>query len=805
MESSASDMKSAIFYDEKMTSLITSYNNQNSAYEELSKEKCGVSVNVRNGQKIKAKTCNFNDIGTIYIVDFERIYSIKFKVVEKPYESIVNFDNSNYKLNFQIKDSYGNQLNSTSQIANIKIGFPDSDLEKEINIGDTDIINLPFVKEQQTMSVLVTYTVPKIDNGTYSYTETHSIEVLTETLDMASFSEVSTNKRIILKNTPNENKTIKIGGSIETIIIDSVTSNNIYIDISGTDSVTIIMKNTNLTADTNLNVIKSNGSKTIFYLIEENRINGKITDDKYLVHVNELMFQGNGTLSIIGQAGDHGNNGNSSSINGSNGQKGTNAVFCNSDVLIPKEVNIKGGDGGNGGHGFNQTSTDGNNGGKGGNGGNAGIGISIKSGYSGYAGRGGDGGKGGDGYSGSSARIETEIYGYNGITHNGYSASQGSVGGKGGDAGANGKGNSIDPIYSNPKGGNGGNGGHGGSGSLQKVWENGSTPPPSIVIPFTRILAFPPAIGGAGGNGGISVDGIGGKGGNGGNGGHVCNGIDDNADYWRGYNGAIGGNGGSGGNGNIKGANGYTGTTGNNGAAGKEPSCVTQGTLITLADGTQVAVEDLTGNEMLLVWNLKTGSFDTAPILFIDSDPQQVYEVINLYFSDGTSVKVISEHAFWNIDLNKYFYLRNDAAQYIGHWFNKQTVDANGNMTWKAVQLTNVVVANEITTAWSPVTAEHLCYYVNGMLSMPGGTTGLINIFEVNAETMKYDQDAMLADIEEFGLFTYEEFAELIPVPQEIFDAFDAQYFKVAIGKGLINMEDIVNLIETYAEFLIAI
>ena len=68
-------------------------------------------------------------------------------------------------------------------------------------------------------------------------------------------------------------------------------------------------------------------------------------------------------------------------------------------------------------------------------------------------------------------------------------------------------------------------------------------------------------------------------------------------------------------------------------------------------------VETLTGNEMLLVWNLHTGSFDTAPILSIDSDEAREYQIINLYFSDGTHVKVISEHGFWDFDLNRYVYL----------------------------------------------------------------------------------------------------------------------------------------------------
>ncbi len=235
---------------------------------------------------------------------------------------------------------------------------------------------------------------------------------------------------------------------------------------------------------------------------------------------------------------------------------------------------------------------------------------------------------------------------------------------------------------------------------------------------------------------------------------------------------------------------------------GGSGGCVASGTLITLADGRQVPVESLTGDEMLLVWNLHTGTFDIAPILFIDSDPTQQYEVINVYFSDGTSVKVITEHGFWDATLNQYVYLDENASQYIGHWFNKQTVGTNGQLTWTTVQLVKVDVCEEYTTAWSPVTYSHLCYYVNGMLSMPGGINGLFNIFEVDAETMQYDVAAMERDIAKYGLFTYEEFAQKLPVSQEVFDAFNAQYFKVAIGKGLVTEERLAQLVERYAEQL---
>lgn len=233
----------------------------------------------------------------------------------------------------------------------------------------------------------------------------------------------------------------------------------------------------------------------------------------------------------------------------------------------------------------------------------------------------------------------------------------------------------------------------------------------------------------------------------------------------------------------------------------KDPKCVAEGTLITLADGSQKAVETLTGNEMLLVWNLYTGRFEAAPILFIDKDAAALYKIINLYFSDGTHVKVIDEHAFWDFDLNRYVFLRSDAGEYIGHWFNKQVIDGNGGFSWTKVQLVSVVLTEEYTTTWSPVTFSHLCIYVNGMLSMPGGVTGLINIFEVESETMLINQAAFLSDIQMYGLFTYEEFAEIFAIPEIIFEAFNGQYLKVSIGKGLIDFETLGVLIERYAEF----
>ena len=226
-------------------------------------------------------------------------------------------------------------------------------------------------------------------------------------------------------------------------------------------------------------------------------------------------------------------------------------------------------------------------------------------------------------------------------------------------------------------------------------------------------------------------------------------------------------------------------------------NCLAPDTLVTLADGTQVRVDSLKGDELLLVWNMETGKFDFAPIMFIDSEAEAEFEVIKLYFSDGTVVKVVGEHGFWDYDLNKYVYLDANAADYIGHTFAKQ----NGDELEK-VQLVDVVIETELTTAWSPVTAGHLCYFVNGMLSMPGGVGGLFNIFEVDPETMTYDYEQLEKDIETYGLFTYEELNAICPLSEDMFNAAGGAYLKISIGKGNLTIDELIYMINRYSKYI---
>ena len=230
---------------------------------------------------------------------------------------------------------------------------------------------------------------------------------------------------------------------------------------------------------------------------------------------------------------------------------------------------------------------------------------------------------------------------------------------------------------------------------------------------------------------------------------------------------------------------------------GSGGTCLAEGTKVRLKNGSEVSVEDLTSTDELLIWNFETGSFDYAPILFIDFDETQLYEVINLHFSNDSIVKVVGEHGFFDINLNKYVYLDKNAHNYIGHYFAAN--DEQDSL--EQVRLDSVSITYEQVKVYSPITSKHYCYFVEDMLSVPGGMQGLLNIFEV--QDFKYDENLKMKDISEYELYSYEEFISNVAyVSKDIFENFNGKYLKIAIGKSLISIEELRELIAEYSDLL---
>ena len=233
------------------------------------------------------------------------------------------------------------------------------------------------------------------------------------------------------------------------------------------------------------------------------------------------------------------------------------------------------------------------------------------------------------------------------------------------------------------------------------------------------------------------------------------------------------------------------GTLNDNKSEGNTGNCLVEGTQILLGDGTYTNVENIKAGDEVAIINHETGELDVAPITFNDFEPLDTYDVVKLNFSNGEEIELVYEHGFFDLDRNEYVYIReNNYQDYIGHRFYTNTEKGYATLLSGSVE-------KQYTRLYSPVSYFHCNYFTGSLLSMPGGITGLFNIFDIEDNSLKYDQVKKQADIEEFGLFTYEDFKDY--ATEEMFSAFPTKYFKVAIGKGLITMEHIMYLIERYA------
>ena len=230
--------------------------------------------------------------------------------------------------------------------------------------------------------------------------------------------------------------------------------------------------------------------------------------------------------------------------------------------------------------------------------------------------------------------------------------------------------------------------------------------------------------------------------------------------------------------------------------ASSQGGCFTSDTLITLADGSKKRADQITYEDQLLVWDFYNGEYTVSVPSAIYNHGDQAYKVTNLKFSDGTVVKMIAEHEFFDVEANSFVYICEDNVQtFVGREFLK-----TDGSSFKSVTLMGYEYTEEYTGCYTILTAMHYNCFGEGMLSLTSDPSykceTFFRIFEVG-EGMKYDEAKMQADIEKYGLYTYEDFAAYVTYEEYV--AFGGAYFKVLVGKGLLEFEDILMAVATYA------
>lgn len=222
------------------------------------------------------------------------------------------------------------------------------------------------------------------------------------------------------------------------------------------------------------------------------------------------------------------------------------------------------------------------------------------------------------------------------------------------------------------------------------------------------------------------------------------------------------------------------------------PSCLAEGTLITLADGSKRPVEDLRKGDMVMSVDHLTGKLTSNEVIIVVKTAQENYYKNAFVFDDGTKLVTINEHGIYDLDINKYVNIDHENYQdYIGHRF--VSVDTKGNFGIK--RLVDVETVRESGYKYDIVTNETLNYVAEDTLSVTHVLVDVINSFDF-AEDLKYDVKKVQADIETYGLYTYDEWSEYCDI--SVFNEYNIPVMKVGISKGMYTKEYIIGLINTY-------
>lgn len=222
-------------------------------------------------------------------------------------------------------------------------------------------------------------------------------------------------------------------------------------------------------------------------------------------------------------------------------------------------------------------------------------------------------------------------------------------------------------------------------------------------------------------------------------------------------------------------------------------TCLAEGSMITLADGSKKAVEELRKGDVVMAFDHVTGEIVYKDIVLVGKTYADSYYKNVFVFDDDTELTAINSHGIYDLDLNMYVNIGDlNYQDYLGHRF--ASVDVNGNISVK--RLVDVVTTVESGYKYDIVTNETLNYVVEDTLSVSHEIVDIMNSFAFG-DDMVYDADAMQEDIAEYGLYTYADFAEYCDLAT--FEKYNMAMMKVGVGKGLYTYEHLVYLLTEIA------
>ncbi len=221
--------------------------------------------------------------------------------------------------------------------------------------------------------------------------------------------------------------------------------------------------------------------------------------------------------------------------------------------------------------------------------------------------------------------------------------------------------------------------------------------------------------------------------------------------------------------------------------------CITGDTKVKLSDGREIPVSELKEKDKIQAWDFDSGRVVSVPLTaFFRRKKKNGADVIRVDFEDGSSVGVIKEHLFFDLDGKKFVAVNADSQDFIGHAFAK--VNDNGKVI--PVKVKAIYLDGKADMTYAPQCRGHFNFLAEGFITGNDGQLGICNRFDFDTEHMTYDLDKKKADLEKYGLLDYERLSEI--VSREFFDNNHWAEVSVAIGKGLITEDELKGYLSKY-------
>ena len=214
--------------------------------------------------------------------------------------------------------------------------------------------------------------------------------------------------------------------------------------------------------------------------------------------------------------------------------------------------------------------------------------------------------------------------------------------------------------------------------------------------------------------------------------------------------------------------------------------CLTAGTQILLADGTTKAIENITYNDLLAVWNHETGQLDAEYPIWIEQEHQTV-SYRKIQFSDGSELKTVMNHGVFDVDKNLFVSVAD--REFTPGTNVYKLVDGK----LQSVRVESISIVHETVKYYHVVSSRYFNVIANGIVTTDG-TVATSNLFGFT-DNLRWPEQRYAYLAQPNSTYDYDKFADT--VPEYMFVGARIGEIKLLIDAGYLGLDDFKDYLRT--------